>query len=361
MSESGEVKRKINDWGHEETTYEIASNPDGKIDLGTQVTFFLHRSGWNYAMQALKPIHNQAGTYFHGFLEDVFSWHKAEHIIKKNIPFKHKWCGFFHNPHNPPQWFGRPENFPENMLNTKEFRESLETCKGLWALSEYHAEFLREKTEKPVSVLIHPSEIPEEGQFDYQKFLDNKLKRIINIGYWLRKVNSIYVLPLEREDYLKTRLLPFESTSHAARSVEEFRWLELKNEREMAKLWGKYYKPDYSYVDEFYRLPNDQYDRLLSENIIFLDMYDSSANNAVIESIARGTPLLINPIPSAIEYLGKDYPFYFNSLEEAAEKAKDHYLVGKTHEYLKHCETRKKLTQEYFLDEFLNSEVYQKL
>ena len=97
---SDELKRRINDWGHEETTYDIPSNPDGKIDLGTQVTFFLHRSGWNFAMQALKPIHNEKGCYFHGFLEDIFSWHKKDYQGRGELPFKKPWCGFFHNPHN---------------------------------------------------------------------------------------------------------------------------------------------------------------------------------------------------------------------------------------------------------------------
>jgi hypothetical protein len=354
---SDEIKRKINDWGHEETTYDIPSNPDGKIDLGTQVTFFLHRSGWNFAMQALKPIHNTDGCYFHGFLEDIFSWHKKDYQGRGELPFKKPWCGFFHNPHNPPEWFGRKENFPQNMMSAPEFEDSLEHCVGFWALSNYHADFLREQTGKPVSVLTHPSEIPEL-QFNYENFLENKLKRIVNIGYWLRKVNSIYVLPLKKTEYLKTRLLPFEASSRAGRTVEEFRWLELKHDQEAARRWGKYYTPEYNYVDEFYRIPNDQYDRLLSENIIFLDMHDSSANNAVIESIARATPLLVNPIPAVVEYLGEDYPFYFESLEEAADKAKDYELVKKTHEYLKVCKTRKKLTQEYFLQDFIDSEVY---
>ena len=59
-------------------------------------------------------------------------------------------------------------------------------------------------------------------------------------------------------------------------------------------------------------LDNNDYDVLLSQNIVFLDLYDTSANNAVIECIARGTPLLINRHPATIEYLGEKYPFYFD-------------------------------------------------
>ena len=45
-------------------------------------------------------------------------------------------------------------------------------------------------------------------------------------------------------------------------------------------------------------------------------MYTCSASNSIIESIARATPILVNPIPPAIEYLGPEYPFYFRSIEK---------------------------------------------
>ena len=59
-----------------------------------------------------------------------------------------------------------------------------------------------------------------------------------------------------------------------------------------------------------------------------------------------------------MEYLGEDYPFYYNSLEECAEKAEDLNLVKEAHEYLKECATRKKLSQEHFKKTFEESEVY---
>ena len=108
-------------------------------------------------------------------------------------------------------------------------------------------------------------------------------------------------------------------------------------------------------------LSNEEYDALLSENIIFLDLYDSSANNAVIECLARGTPLLVNPLPAVVEYLGEKYPLYFDSLEEAAEKALDFDLLEKSHLYLLEHDIRKKLSQEYFEKSFEKSEIYNML
>jgi len=100
---------------------------------------------------------------------------------------------------------------------------------------------------------------------------------------------------------------------------------------------------------------------LLSQNIAFLHLYDSSANNALIECIARATPVLINPLPAVLEYLGPDYPFYFHTLAEAARKAEDTSLVLAAHEYLRQPALRQKLTGEYFLRSLVHSEIYRQL
>ena len=72
----------------------------------------------------------------------------------------------------------------------------------------------------------------------------------------------------------------------------------------------------------------------MSRSVVFLDLYDAIANNAVVECISRQTPILVNPIDSVVEYLGKDYPFYYYSLDEAAEKLEDDDLIQETSDYL---------------------------
>ena len=94
---------------------------------------------------------------------------------------------------------------------------------------------------------------------------------------------------------------------------------------------------------------------------MFLDLYDTSANNAVIECIARGTPLLINKHPATVEYLGEEYPFYFDNLEEASKKSKNYVLIEKTHQYLMTFNKRKQITIEYFNDQLINSDIYKSL
>lgn len=354
----------------------IPDNPVGKINLGNQKDFSFHRSGWNFALNALKPLHNSQGILFDGFLENTFAWkHRHEgfrptRILEKMhqdgvfyklatseeqgiTPYIQPWVGFFHNPQEMPLWFNYQDSL-QTIFSKDIWKKSISNCVGLFALSEYHAQWLREKTGKPVSTLIHPTEIPEV-QFDFNKFIQNPQKKIVQIGWWLRKLNAIYQLPIPRNNllnYEKIKLNPI-FFKRAAEYLNKITEIE-KNKQQL--------KIDDEFVEntkDIDHLSNEEYDRLLSENIAFVDLYDSSANNAVIECIARATPLLINPLPAVVEYLGKDYPLYFNSLTEAAEKALDTSRILDTHEYLKNCETRKKLSPELFLKSFEESEVYQ--
>ncbi len=349
----------------------------GKINLGSQRIFGYHRSGWNFAIQALSSLHNPQGVLFDGCLENQFLFQhnrigkRSPRILAKMqadgvfqnlatseekgiIPYQKPWVGFLHNPQSMPIWFMYQKS-PQKLFEKEVWQASLPHCIGLFALSEHFAHWLREQTGKPVSVLTHPTEIPEK-QFDFDQFLANPHKKVVQIGWWLRKLHSIYQLPLAQDNplnYEKVRLGFLFDSGEAAFA-------------QFMKMEARIYKIQ---IDESYlanttviqHIPDDEYDELLSKNIGFVDLYDSSANNAIIECIARATPLLVNPHPAVKEYLGEDYPMYFNTLEEAAEKALDTSLILETHEYLKSCETRQKLSAEYFLDSFVNSEVYQLL
>jgi len=341
-------------WGGTDTNLRAReASPSGKLNLGNQQVFWHHRSGWNYAIQSLVPLDNKNGILFDGFLEKNFSWKHDDNIFDNKIPYEEPWVGFFHNPPNIPEWFFY-ESSPQEIFNKPAFKASLSNCVGLFTLSEYHAEFLRTLTDKPVSSLIHPTEIPE-NTWSHKMFLENVNKKIINIGYWLRKLNSISLLPIEKSDGMtKARLMPYNDREPKS-TIDQL----TEKEKEIFNIEVPQRYANNTVTLE--RLPDKEYDNLLIENIAFLDLYDSSANNAIIECIARATPILVNKLPATVEYLGKDYPFFFSTLEEAAGKAKDFSLIGETHKYLLGCETRKKLSQEYFLESFRESEIYQSL
>ena len=91
---------------------------------------------------------------------------------------------------------------------------------------------------------------------------------------------------------------------------------------------------NYNSVDIIEHLSDIDYDILLSENIVFLNLVNSSAVNTLIECIVRNTPLLVNKLPAISELLGEDYPFYYSDYEEAHSKISDIELVKQTHEYM---------------------------
>lgn len=331
----------------------IQGNP-GKINLPHQKTFAAHRCGWSFAIHALKSLHNSQGVLCDGYLENSFVWEERK-MSQGKVPYKQPWLGFLHNPPAMPTWFFS-RDAPQFLFGRDSWQQSLEHCVGLFSLSEYHAEWIREQTGKPVSALIHPTEIPDL-QFDFDRFAANPDKKIIQLGWWLRKLTGINQLPIAKENplgYQKIRLNP-EFAVNAKEQLNKLIETEIKYEQVTIE-------PAFAENTQTLRhVPNQDYDRLLSENIGFAALYDASANNAVIECIARATPLLVNPLPAIVEYLGEDYPMYFSHLSEAAEKAMDLGRVRATHQYLKACPTRQKLSADYFLKSFQASEVYQRI
>ncbi len=324
--------------------FQLFKTPKGKINMTGQWDHFYgqHRSGWKFAVHCLKELHNPKGVRFDAFIERTFAWRPNE-----VNPHMEPWIGFIHIPPNIPDWFqGYQSN--DNIFKTDAWKQSAPFCKGLYTLSDYHRRSLQAKIDIPVNNLLFPTETPEI-KWSWEGFEANKEKKVIQVGWWLRKIHSIFQLPCG--NYKKVFL-----------KVNYFNWDDLiQKEREILKNEGTFRDEMLYSTETVTFLPDHEYDRMLSENIIFLHLYDSSANNTIIECIARNTPILVNPLESVVEYLGEHYPYYFNSLEEAAQKAADFDLIYRTHLYLVNHPIKEKLTGDYFLKSFIESENYQNL
>lgn len=322
----------------------IISRYPQKVDLSDQLKGFYgqHRSGWPYVLRLLSSLHNPHGIKLDTFIERTFCWHPDG--IKPNL---RPWIGFIHVPPNVPQWF-QSEQSNDFIFQTPAWGQSFPYCKGLFTLSKYHRQSLETKLNIPIENLIFPTETPQI-KWDWNKFVSNPQKQIIQIGWWLRKLHTIYQLPVK--SYSKV----FLKITHA--DIDAL----MKKEKEILIEKGEFTPDMYKTAQTLVFLPDDEYDKLISQNIVIIELYDSSANNTVIECIVRNTPLLVNPIPSVVEYLGQDYPLYFSSLEEAAEKAEDLELIRQTHQYLIDHPIKKRLDGDYFLESFVNSSIYRGL
>jgi len=50
---------------------------------------------------------------------------------------------------------------------------------------------------------------------------------------------------------------------------------------------------------------------------VFLNLIEAGGCTTVIECISRNTPIIINRLESLEEYLGKSYPLFYESVEQA--------------------------------------------
>ncbi|MFV0442078.1 MAG: glycosyltransferase family 1 protein [Planctomycetaceae bacterium] len=298
-----------------------------------------HRSGWAFALQALAPLHNPHGVLFDSFVERTFSWVERGERKRGRIPYREPWLGIFHNPPGVPRWHDY-HSAPQAILARDSFRESLPHCVGLFTLSEYLRRWIAPRVPVPVSTLTHPTEIPEV-QFSAGAFLRNQQPAVIQIGWWLRRFRSIFQLRAER--YRKVML----AVGHRYFNVM------LRRDRDRTALTEEQRQS----VSVIPFLSNEEYDRFLSENIVFCHLFDSSANNVVIECIARNTPILINRLPAVEEYLGRDYPLYFSDLDEAATKLARRETVLAAHQYLRGL-SKERFSQQAFRNDLLQSEAY---
>ena len=97
------------------------------------------------------------------------------------------------------------------------------------------------------------------------------------------------------------------------------------------------------------RLANDEYDILLSENIVFLNLVDCSAVNTVLECILRNTVLVVNRHPALEEMLGADYPGFYDGLTDAMMILNDIEKIREIYNHL--CKLEKK---QYHLNTFVS-------
>ena len=86
----------------------------------------------------------------------------------------------------------------------------------------------------------------------------------------------------------------------------------------------------------------------MRSSLVYLNYYNVSASNAILDCISYATPLLVNRLPSNVEYLGKKYPLYFDTISQASKFTRDSKRILDAHYYL----TDKKLTDQFSFAKF---------
>jgi Polysaccharide pyruvyl transferase len=344
-----------------------------------------HRSGWNYVLQNIDQLHNPDGVLFDCYLDKTFGWESKFLSEIGIVPYTKSWVGVFHHTTNTEY----SDNNLVSVFKNPHFFTSLQYCKGIIVFSMYIKKWITSQLGDefnmiPVMFLYHPSEIIDEHFcFDIHRYKHNKHKKVIQIGGWLRNSYAIYALPKPTKHnkcVLKwhgmnnyfindSDIESIESQlAYVGRSEEYCCGLHVPScPPTNPKTINKYIvglldviKTNHESVECLSMTPNDKYDCLLMENVIFINLVDAAAVNTIIECIIRSTPICVNKLPSVVEYLGEEYPMYYDTLEEASKMISDYQIVKRAHYYLKNLD-KSKFTIKYFMHQLTASDLYKNL
>ena len=281
--------------------------PTGSGDMG-QVGY---RSGWAYVMTSLAPWMSDAaqvllddnvdGTFF---LSD-----EAEAPVHRT-----PWIGICHNPVSVPFELGLGLKHLDNM---PAWRESLPHLKLLVVLTAEAAPWVEKLWGVPTLALRHPTD-PVARQWSPEAFRLNPSRKLVQIGLYLRNPDAIAQAPV-----------PAWLEKARVNLPNPWAW---KLEERYRKVFA--HRPSLGVVTQIPHLDADAYDRLLSENVVFLELLQATANNTVIECIARATPVVVNRLPGPEWYLGKDYPLFYDDIGEVEALLTPERIL-EAHAYLK--------------------------
>jgi len=222
--------------------------------------------------------------------------------------------GELHHPPDPPEWT-RTQDRIDRLCMNKAFDDSLHQLKLAVCLSNYLAEWIESHWGIPTAVVSHPTEIPE---LTWQPDEWIAHKRLVQCGWYLRNTRLIFEVdtPISR-----TRLMP-------KREVNK------SHDRKCTEAFADRYEYRGDEVDDLAFIAPGEYDFVLSRSVVCMEVLDAAANNVTIECLARNTPLVVNRHPAVVEYLGEDYPLYFDDHRQVAEIVADEALILSGHRYL---------------------------
>jgi len=320
-----------------------------KLRLHSRVSYSHHRSGWDFALRSIDSLFrdDQRGVLLDSVIEHTFWKGLAAGRRQGRLPYKEPWVGILHCPPYIPRWhvYRKSAGY---ILKLETWKRSIEHCRGLYVLSEYMADWLGSRLDVPVEALEHPTEAPSEC-WTPAKFSANPMPRLVQVGWWLRRLSSLHMTPVRRLH--KTMLWPAVDRVADERIKDVIEREVRHTGRPPMSQWD---------IERMPALSNRKYDALLARNVVFLHLWSTLANNTVVECIVRRTPILVNPLPSITQYLGPNYPLYFNSLEEAAHKADDFDLLIEAHKYLSKIPVER-FSGEQFRQTIAQSAIYRSL
>jgi len=186
----------------------------------------------------------------------------------------------------------------QNLFNELETNDINNRITYLYSFSLFHKKYIYDNYpdyQNKIVSLYHPIDIntEEDKLFDFNLFKFNK--KIFHVGWWLRNFKTFTDLKL-CNNYSK--------------------WFLIKND--FKDSWDNFTKnnENSNHFNVLENLSNHEYENIFKQSCVFIDLEDCVANNTILECIKFNTPVITRRHPSIEEYIGKDYPLFFESNED---------------------------------------------
>jgi hypothetical protein len=302
------------------------------------IKLYEHRFGWSNLLLTLYindiisiNNNNNDNIQLIDLCEKFFIW-------DNNKIYNKKWIGILHLTPTSPIYI---ENI-NNLLNNKNFIDELPNCNSLIFLSKYLRDYVISYIENNYNIkinskiILHPI-YNNNNYFNLNNYIISENKFIIQIGIQYRILSTFINC-----NFNTHKKIWLTGTKNNNRVINE-----LKNELNVDTIDLNNYDIEIKYVN------NNEYDNLINNNILFIHLYDASANNAIVEAIACNIPILVNRHIAVVEYLGENYPLYFNNPNEINDNFINIEKIKETYHYLCNMD-KSKFKYSYFMKELVS-------
>jgi hypothetical protein len=274
-----------------------------------------HFMGWNWVRDeiAAQFQHTSSRLLLDLFVERSFFWNPNPG--ENCFHFTQPWLGFIHTtPHDSPAFDHKGQNL-DALIAEPRFQSSLQHCRGLIVLSETNQQHLRKRllythSSIPIYRLFHPNiPLTEPSETCTVDLGDSTAHKVFHVGWHLRSFSAFARLRVDRSRkvLLVPKKLPLD---YFLREVVD-RELRLSDMGCAEDHFG-----------EIYSASQSDYAHILRRGILFNHYLEPSGSNFISECISAGSRLIVNRHPAFEEYLGVDYPLFYDSDEEANSKIK---------------------------------------
>lgn len=330
-----------------------------------------HRYGWNYVLSQLRMISSSKGIFLDTYLDSSYDGES----------YLFPWIGIIHHPDGIAKEYS--EASMSRIFKSNFWYLSRPYCECLIFLSTYAKEqALKYVESRLLRTVYHPmSQLIRKWNYIHWKMRGEKLYML---GSWLRNEFAIYELNYKNKNVIvsSSNIPPSKLYIYKKESINlnvkkssnkslsccssdiNNKWVYFANEylssydmellleeREGVRMYLKeeeMYKKIKSVRLED-RKSNKSYDDMLSSSIVLLDLIECSACNVLLECIMGEVPIYVKYHKAISEYLGEDYPLYYDKVSNLII---DESKIKIANKYLRKL-NKEKFSSDYFIKSML--------